>query len=149
MAAVRGAGTWIVVALLGLVACASEPGAGQQPDACTVGDAVSAALTPSEQCNFAAHFVKTPDPPSASGNALAMDLYDRTGAPVAGATVHATAWMPAMGHGSTQPASATDNGNGHYAITGLLFTMPGAWQVQIDVATAGVQDRFTLAYTIQ
>lgn len=106
-------------------------------------------ITPSDKGTFAAQFERTPEPPTPSGNVLTMVLMDTSGAPLTGATVKATPWMPAMGHGSPKTPVVKEDGGGHYTITNLLFTMLGKWELRIDVTAEGGQDRFTLVYAIK
>jgi len=115
----------------------------------TPADVSNLPLIPSDQGTFAALLLRTPEPPTPSGGKLELTLLDTGGVALAGAKIKATPWMPAMGHGSPKVPVVVDDGGGHYTITNLLFSMPGKWQLRVDVTTADSQDRFTLAYTIQ
>lgn len=50
-----------------------------------------------------------------------------------GEAVAIDAQMPAHGHGMTVVPTVTDNGDGSYTGTGLLFAMEGHWQLLVDV----------------
>jgi hypothetical protein len=41
-------------------------------------------------------------------------------------------WMPAMGHGSS-PLTVTRLNTGVYHVTGVWFSMPGEWEIQIQI----------------
>lgn len=47
--------------------------------------------------------------------------------------------MPVHGHGSTTP-TVTRNG-AQYRISDVVFTMPGLWEVRLDIDVAGAPDR--------
>jgi hypothetical protein len=78
----------------------------------------------------------TPDPPILGSNSLKVILTGANGVPVTGATLSATTFMPAMGHGSPTPTCA-EVGAGEYKVTGVKFTMYGDWQVTLDASTGG------------
>ncbi len=126
------------------------PDVPDQPDVPAVANDVSTLpIVPSDNGTFAARFLRTPEPPTPSGDVLEMLLMDTTGALLPGATVKATPWMPAMGHGSPKTPVVKDDGGGHYTISNLLFTMLGKWELRIDVTADAGQDRFTLVYQIK
>jgi hypothetical protein len=64
-----------------------------------------------------------------------LSLYrgDEPAQPVEGARVKATARMRDMDHGTFEQV-AIPTGAGHYLLS-LAFPMPGAWRVEVDVAT--------------
>jgi hypothetical protein len=41
-------------------------------------------------------------------------------------------WMPSMGHGSS-PLTVTKSAVGVYEVTGVWFSMPGQWEIQIKL----------------
>lgn len=47
-------------------------------------------------------------------------------------------WMPSMGHGSF-PVSIERIGRGVYQITDIFFTMPGDWDIHIEVEKDGIK----------
>ena len=144
------------LACLLLSACGTTAGSAAAPPAdaaaaldVAAADVSSLPITASDKGTFAAQFERTPEPPTPSGNVLTMILMDTAGAPLAGATIKATPWMPAMGHGSPKTPVVKDDGGGHYTISNLLFTMLGKWELRIDVTADAGQDRFTLVYQIK
>ena len=61
--------------------------------------------------------------------------------PGTGLSVDAT--MPAHGHGMNYKAAVREVGEGRYRAEGLLFHMPGRWQLVFDVRTADKGERVT------
>lgn len=55
-------------------------------------------------------------------------------APAAGVTATFDAEMPAHGHGMNVEPEITDNGDGTWDVTGLLFHMEGDWRVAVGIA---------------
>jgi hypothetical protein len=51
----------------------------------------------------------------------------------------ASTLMPAHGHGSTEPSLERD-GDG-YRISDCVFSMPGLWEVRLELAIDGKSDR--------
>jgi hypothetical protein len=51
----------------------------------------------------------------------------------AGLTVGVQPWMPAMGHGVSMPVKVSHDSTGTYSATNLFFTMPGDWEVRIQI----------------
>jgi|KBSMisStaDraftv2_1062788.scaffolds.fasta_scaffold1299962_2 nitrogen fixation protein FixH len=87
-------------------------------------------------------FKSNPDPPRSGDNSIEVTVTDRTGAPVADATVEATFLMPPM-PSMSMPAmrsnvTLTHQGGGHYTGTGQL-SMAGTWTTTITVMRGGQQ----------
>lgn len=72
------------------------------------------------------------------------------GTPAAGVAVWADAAMPAHGHGLNLTPRTTPVADrpGVYRIDGLLFHMPGAWELRIDVRENGREDRAVFGFTL-
>jgi len=62
-------------------------------------------------------------------NAAEVHVEDADGKAVAGATVTVEAMMPMHGHGSTETALITDNGDGSYDAFPVTLQMAAAWTV--------------------
>lgn len=77
-----------------------------------------------------------PGPPARGTNTWSLRITDGSGAPVSGASVKVTPFMPDHGHGSSIRATVTPDGDA-YKVTPLYFFMPGLWQVTFE---AGVGD---------
>lgn len=66
---------------------------------------------------------------------------DRERGPAAGVTVEVDAAMPEHGHGMNTRPQVIREGGGVYLADGLLFHMPGYWELYVDVARGGVTER--------
>lgn len=67
---------------------------------------------------------------------LAAVVCGEPGAPAA-TGLRVDAHMPDHRHGMNLRPSVRASGGARYAVDGLMFHMPGRWQVVFDVATAG------------
>lgn len=73
-----------------------------------------------------------PDPPRTGAVDMEMELFVDDEA-AEGAAIEVEPWMPAHAHGSSTEAVVHDEGQGHYRVDDLTFSMPGLWEVHIDV----------------
>lgn len=94
--------------------------------------------------NYVVHFVTTPDPiplnemfsirfwvtPKSADDA-ATDALD----------IAVDARMPQHHHGMYRQPKVTSLGGGCYEATGLLFHMPGYWELYFDISHAGMTER--------
>lgn len=55
-------------------------------------------------------------------------------------------WMPEHGHGMNTTPSTVETSDG-WTTEGMLFHMPGAWEIVAVVGAEGTQSRATLTYT--
>jgi len=62
------------------------------------------------------------------------------------ATVVVNATMPSHGHGMNTTPTTDYDSEGWYTTEGMLFHMPGDWQLTIDVTRDGTVETSTLAY---
>ena len=62
----------------------------------------------------------------------------------AGRTVEVDARMPAHGHGMNRAARVSRLPDGTYLAEGLLFHMPGHWELYVDISESGRTDRAQL-----
>ncbi len=62
------------------------------------------------------------------------------------ATVVVNAEMPDHGHGMNTAPTTTYEGDGVYVTEGMLFHMPGDWQINIDITAKGTVETSVLAY---
>ena len=68
-------------------------------------------------------------------------MVDSGGAPVDGATLEVTPFMPDHGHGTSINAVVTPSGsNGEYDVTPVNMWMPGYWEVTVDIDDQGTAD---------
>ncbi|MFZ4847501.1 MAG: FixH family protein [Caldilinea sp.] len=73
-----------------------------------------------------------------------LQVADKDGTPVEGATITVKGEMPEHGHGMpTQPQVTADLGGGIYQVEGMRFQMGGGWSVTFTIEADGVQDSVT------
>lgn len=66
------------------------------------------------------------------------------GTPVHGAKFVVDGGMPQHGHGlPTQPRVTREVGDGTYALDGMKFSMPGWWEVKLDIQSPRGADKVT------
>lgn len=95
----------------------------------------------------ALHFELSTPPLVEGQNDLGLEILDGD-VPLEGATVTVLATMPGMGHdGSGTPA--TDQGSGGYTVEGLVFSMPGSWEIEVSATSEGVSDSVTFTVEVQ
>ena len=73
----------------------------------------------------------------------------RAGRPLTGARVHARAGMPAHGHGMVREPRTLPAGEGRYRVEGMLFHMPGLWEVEVQVMAEGLDDRVVFPIVLE
>ena len=73
-----------------------------------------------------------------------VQLTDRAGQPVQGATVKVGGGMPQHGHGlPTAPVVRPAGAPGAYVLNGMKFSMDGWWELKLDIEAEGVRDQVT------
>lgn len=80
----------------------------------------------------------TPAPPQKQSNAMVLKLVDAAGAPVDGATLSVTPFMPDHGHGSSVKPTVMPMGAGVYAVSNVYLPMPGLWRLTVTVQMPNV-----------
>lgn len=80
----------------------------------------------------------TPAPPGRDDNAWSIDVAIG-GAPLAGATIKVTPFMPDHRHGTAVPVVVTPDPAtaGRYDLSPINLWMPGLWEITIDVTPPG------------
>jgi hypothetical protein len=78
-----------------------------------------------------------PGPPEKGTNSMTFAVTDGSGAPVDGATVTVTPFMPDHGHGSAVVPTVTPSGGGKYAVTNIYLAMAGLWRLTVTVQPNG------------
>jgi hypothetical protein len=88
------------------------------------------------------HFMDAnPAPPTKGNNTWTVQLLDKDGKPVNGATIVTKPFMPDHNHGSSIKPTATAKGtDGTYEINPVNLFMPGVWQITFAVTTPGGLD---------
>lgn len=71
-----------------------------------------------------------------------LSIADKAGAPVEGAQLEITAFMPAHQHGAkTTPKMTRHFGKGKHLIEGMYFNMTGWWVVRITIKRGDLTDQ--------
>ena len=93
---------------------------------------------------------RTEPPKIKIGEHFAVDLVlCAKGHASAPATVRVDATMPEHRHGMNYRASVTRRGPHQHRAEGLLFHMPGRWELSFDVKDAGSAERLTHSVTVR
>jgi hypothetical protein len=71
------------------------------------------------------------------------------GSSPAPSAVAVDAFMPDHGHGMNYKATVRATGNGHFRADGLMFHMPGRWDLMVDVQGAGGAERLMRGIVIE
>ena len=70
-----------------------------------------------------------------------LNVVDRDGEPVTGATITVTGGMPAHDHGlPTSPQVTRELAPGRYLLEGLRFHMRGEWQIEVAIDVGELHD---------
>ena len=59
-----------------------------------------------------------------------------------GRTLLVEGWMPGHGHGMLRQSQVDDLGDGRYRVRGMLFHMPGEWELRIKVIETRIEEEF-------
>lgn len=85
-----------------------------------------------------------PAPPGVGFNVFNLSVRDDAGNTLSTAQLTVTPYMPQHHHGSPSVPEVEQLENGTYRVTRIEFTMPGYWELTIDVSSAGVDDSLRL-----
>src|SRR5687768_4659452 len=69
--------------------------------------------------------------------------------PLPGCHLEAEAVMPSMGHASQEDAVIVEVGTGVYRVDGIVFTMPGTWEVRYRAMSGDVLDEAAFTYDVR
>lgn len=73
-----------------------------------------------------------------------VKLMDASGKPVTGAMFTVGGGMPQHGHGfPTRPRVTREVDGGTYLVEGMKFSMPGWWNIKLDIRGAQGEDKVT------
>ena len=73
-------------------------------------------------------------------NRVSIIVHDRNDRDVPGASLLIQPWMPEMGHGIDIEPAIEEKGGGLYEISNLVLTMPGHWEIRVQISKDGVTD---------
>ena len=62
--------------------------------------------------------------------------------PLRGRTLLVEGWMPGHGHGMLRQSQVDDRGDGSYRVRGMLFHMPGDWELRVKVIETRIEEEF-------
>jgi hypothetical protein len=102
-----------------------------------------------EKASMTGRYVVSLAPPSAPPainqmHSWTVHVKDPAGSPVLGARLVVDGGMPQHGHGlPTKPRVTRELDNGTYLVEGMKFSMPGWWNIRLDIHTPQGQDRVT------
>jgi hypothetical protein len=71
------------------------------------------------------------------------------GEQASGLLLQADADMPAHGHGMNTRPKVESLDAGAYRVRGMLFHMPGEWEIYVDITAAGVTERVTFPVLVE
>ena len=71
---------------------------------------------------------------------LELLIEDAFGQRLPGADIVVKGGMPGHGHGLPTSPKAVEIGEGLYRVNGLKFTMPGLWELMLEVQRDGITD---------
>jgi hypothetical protein len=153
-------GVWLmaVVATGATLACASRPAEqaplasaapGREPTSPETARAYSAL---SHDGSYRVSFTPSPNPiPMNELFTLDVEVLDGTTGieRIPDAELAVDAAMPAHRHGMNRIPRVNARGNGAFEVTGMLFHMPGHWELYFDVTRGGVTERTQLDVNLE
>ncbi len=71
-----------------------------------------------------------------------------SGEGVTGATLAVEPWMVSMDHGIQDTPQIDEGNDGHYDVS-FAFSMPGSWEVRVDIDAAHGQDDAVVTFDVQ
>jgi len=90
-----------------------------------------------------------PAPPAKGDNTWTVQLLDPSGAPLDGATLKATPFMPDHGHGTPMTAVTTpQSAEGRYEIKPIHLGMAGYWEIEVTIETPATTDSVKFGFCI-
>jgi hypothetical protein len=129
------------LAFLVLAACDRRPREPVEPLQPAVPAQTRTVLT--DEGSFRVTYKPSPDPiPLNEHFSLGVGVtpYAESDSLPEGLTIEAEAIMPEHAHGMTVQPEVGDRGHGSFEVEGMLFHMPGKWEIYIDVMHNGVTE---------
>ena len=97
---------------------------------------------------YAVYFRMSPPPAVGRHFGLVFAVCGRSGAAHPD-SVAVDARMPSHGHGMNYRPTVTTLGGGRYRAEGLMFHMPGVWELAFVVREGGTSERVTYSLTLK
>ncbi|AUX42219.1 uncharacterized protein SOCE26_036460 [Sorangium cellulosum] len=89
-------------------------------------------------------------PPAQGSNTFDVQLsWRESGEPVEGVALRASAMMPSMGHQPTDEPRVEETGPGLYEVSGVVFSMPGLWEVRYRAVGSSLLDEAAFQYRVE
>jgi hypothetical protein len=132
-------GRWLRIAAL--AAATGAAAAAPADESCRIPPGFGA-QDRAESADFVVHYRPVPAP-IVVGRHFAIDAVVCAKARAAVRGLRVDAQMPEHRHGMNYRATIAAQGEGRYLAEGLLFHMPGRWQLVFDVETRGTTERLT------
>ena len=132
-----------------LLALAVSWGCGKESDSATTEDALvgGPSTGATDGGTYFIEYVTEPSPiPLSEDFTMRTRVTDASGRWIEDATVVVNALMPTHDHSMNTIPSTDYAGEGWYLTEGMLFHMPGDWQIIIDITAAGAVETSTLPY---
>jgi hypothetical protein len=73
-------------------------------------------------------------------NKIDIIIHNKKDHDVSGANIFVTPWMPSMDHGVKEKPVVSERGGGLYAVSNLVFSMTGQWEIQVKVVAGDTVD---------
>src|SRR5262245_42277518 len=135
----RWAGYMLALPMVVLVACREQPTASSR-------SAAAPRATATSWGSFYVTGEPVPDPiPLNELFGLSVHVYEAGdhNRPVADTSIAVSARMPEHNHGTNLEPKVTSTGDGSFRVEGMLFHMPGRWELYVDVTRAIEMERAT------
>lgn len=81
-------------------------------------------------------------------NALELVVRDKSGKNVELAEITVTPWLPAMGQGVWDKPAISERGSGKYLLQNIVITMPGKWELRIEVKKGSLRDKGVFTFDV-
>ncbi len=108
---------------------------------------------PSSGGSFYIVYSPTPDPvPLNQLFRLSLAVYEgdsRRSQPAADTELLVRGWMPEHEHGMNLVPEVRPLGGGRFAVEGMLFHMPGRWQLEVEIRRSGAAERATFEIQVR
>jgi hypothetical protein len=73
-------------------------------------------------------------------NKIDVIIHDKKDHDITGADILVTPWMPSMDHGVKEKPVISERGGGLYAVSNLVFSMTGQWEIRVKVVKGDIVD---------